>query len=78
MISNGSASAAMIINSEMPLFSVFVASLAPFLSCLYLEETCTMSKIVFVSAASASGNAFGFGIDVYEERNAVDSALTIR
>lgn len=64
-ISIGSVSAAMMMNSEIPLFKVLVVSLAPFLSCLKFCACWTRSKICWDNAESASGNAFGFGADIF-------------
>ena len=54
-ISKGSASAAMTMNSDIPLFNVLVASLAPFFNSLQLAAFCTRSKIFCVRFGSANG-----------------------
>ena len=64
-ISNGSASAAMIINSLIPLFSVLVASLAPFLIYFKLAAYWIKSIILPPNSLSAKGVALGF-TDIYD------------
>ena len=57
-ISSGSVSAAKMINSACPLFSVLVASFAPFFSCLWWNACWTNSSKEFVICPSARGKAF--------------------
>lgn len=63
-ISIGSVSAAMMMNSEIPLFKVLVASLAPFFNWRKFCDCWTTSKICWVKAVSANGKAFGLGADI--------------
>lgn len=54
-ISNGSVSAAITMNWEIPLFKVLVASFAPFLSCLK-RTACSMNEMIDdVKSWSAKG-----------------------
>lgn len=68
-ISNGSASAAIMTNSDNPRFKVFVASLAPLRSCLQLAACWTRFKIFAVRAASANGQAFGLTAGSFSAQN---------
>ena len=56
-ISKGSVSAAMTINSDCPLFKVFVASFAPFLIFLNPAACWINSKISFCNFLGAKGKA---------------------
>lgn len=63
-ISIGSVSAAMMMNSEIPLFKVLVVSLAPFFNCLKPWACWTKSRICWDKAESANGKAFGLVADM--------------
>jgi hypothetical protein len=56
-MARGAVSAARMMISEIPLLSVFVASLAPFFNCLAWLACCTISSNSWVNAASATGQA---------------------